>query len=39
MDPRTREFVLVGGEPYDLPRLDAGWILERFPAALDEAAA
>ena len=39
MDPRTRAFVLVGGEPYDLPRLDARWILERFPAALEEAAA
>lgn len=32
MDPRTRDFVQVGGRPYRLEPLDAGWILERFPA-------
>ncbi len=32
MDPRTRDFVLVGGAPYRRRALDAGWILERFPA-------
>ena len=31
MDPRTRDFVLVGGAPYRRRPLDAGWILERFP--------
>jgi hypothetical protein len=31
MDPRTRDFVLVGGRPYRIPPLDAAWILERFP--------
>jgi hypothetical protein len=31
MDPRTRDFVLVGGKPYRLLPLDAGWILCRFP--------
>ncbi|HZT16322.1 MAG TPA: hypothetical protein VFA19_10255 [Gaiellaceae bacterium] len=32
MDPRTRDFVHVGGRPYRLEPLDAAWILERFPA-------
>jgi hypothetical protein len=32
MDPRTRDFVLVGGAPYRRRLLDAAWILERFPA-------
>lgn len=32
MNPRTRDFVEVGGRPYRLEPLDAGWILERFPA-------
>jgi hypothetical protein len=32
MDPRTGDFVLVGGAPYRRRRLDAGWILERFAA-------
>jgi hypothetical protein len=32
MDPRTGDFVLVGGAPYRRRPLDAGWILERFPA-------
>jgi hypothetical protein len=31
MDPRTRDFVLVGGKPYRIRPLDANWILERFP--------
>lgn len=31
MDPRTRDFVEVGGRPYRLEPLDARWILERFP--------
>ncbi len=31
MDPRTRDFVKVGGKPYRRDRLDAAWILERFP--------
>jgi hypothetical protein len=32
MDPRTRDFVLVGGRPYRIQPLDAEWILARFPA-------
>jgi len=32
MDPRTRDFVLVGGRPYRRRPLDASWVLERFPA-------
>jgi hypothetical protein len=32
MDPRTRDFVKVGGKPYQRDLLDAAWILERFPA-------
>ena len=32
MDPRTRDFVEVGGRPYRRAPLDAAWILERFPA-------
>lgn len=32
MDPRTRDFVPVGGRPYRLRPLDADWILKRFPA-------
>lgn len=39
MDPRTGDFVLVNGRPYALEPLDAGWILQRFPAALDRVAA
>ena len=31
MDPRTRDFVLVGGAPYRRRELDVEWILERFP--------
>lgn len=32
MDPRSRDFVEVGGRPYRREPLDAAWILERFPA-------
>jgi hypothetical protein len=32
MDPRSRDFVKVGGRPYQREPLDAAWILERFPA-------
>jgi hypothetical protein len=32
MDPRSRDFVKVGGRPYRREPLDASWVLERFPA-------
>jgi hypothetical protein len=32
MDPRSRDFVKVGGRPYRRATLDAAWVLERFPA-------
>ncbi len=32
MDPRSRDFVKVGGRPYRREPLDAAWILEQFPA-------
>ena len=31
MDPRTRDYVKVGGRPYRRDPLDAHWILEQFP--------
>jgi Zn-dependent protease with chaperone function len=31
MDPRTRDFVPVGGRPYRMRPLDSRWILHRFP--------
>ncbi len=31
MDPRTGDFVKVGGRHYRREPLDAGWILDRFP--------
>jgi hypothetical protein len=31
MDPRSRDFVDVGGRPYRRRPLDAAWILRRFP--------
>jgi hypothetical protein len=34
MDPRSRDFVLVGGKSYRLEPLDAAWILTRFPPEL-----
>ena len=39
MDPRTRDFALVGGEPYWKRPLDAAWALERFPPEPSRAAA
>jgi hypothetical protein len=33
MDPKTRDYVRVGGRPYRRRPLDAAWILERFPVA------
>jgi hypothetical protein len=39
MDPRTRDFVLVGGKPYRIRPLDADWILGRFPPELPGRAA
>jgi hypothetical protein len=32
MNPRTRDYVEVGGRPYRRERLDERWILARFPA-------
>jgi hypothetical protein len=32
MDPRSRDFVKVGGRSYRRRPLDAAWVLERFPA-------
>jgi hypothetical protein len=37
MDPRSRDFALIGGKPYRRPRLDTSWVLERFPPVLAEA--
>jgi hypothetical protein len=31
MDPRTRDYVRIGGRPYQREPLDADWIRERFP--------
>ena len=39
MDPRTGDFALVNGRDYRLRPLDADWVLERFPAELEAAAA
>jgi hypothetical protein len=39
MDPRTGDYALVGGQPYDVRPLDAAWILGQFPAELGRAAA
>lgn len=38
MDVRTRDFALVAGRPYRRRRLDAAWILERFPPELPQTA-
>ena len=35
MDPRTGEFLPIGGEPYERPELGPGWVLEQFPASGD----
>jgi hypothetical protein len=32
MDPRTRDYVEIGGRSYRREPLDAHWILDRFPA-------
>ncbi|MGN6799146.1 MAG: hypothetical protein ACTHKS_13485 [Gaiellaceae bacterium] len=32
MDPRTRDYVKIGGRTYRRAPLDAQWILDRFPA-------
>jgi len=32
MDPKRGDYALVNGEDYRRPRLDAAWVLERFPA-------
>src|SRR5258707_7427213 len=37
MDPRTRDFVKINGEPYAREPLDAEWILAHWPAELDAA--
>lgn len=34
MDPRTGDYALVNGRHYRLTPLDAGWVLERYPAEL-----
>jgi hypothetical protein len=39
MDPRSGDFVPVGGKPYRRKPLDADWILGRFPPVLALAAA
>ncbi len=39
MDPRTRDFALVNGEPYRKRRLGEDWVLERFPPVLAAARA
>lgn len=39
MDPRTRDYALVGGESYRRRRLDGTWALQRFPASLVAATA
>lgn len=39
MDPRTGDFILVGGRPYRRDPLDARWILEQFPPLLAAARA
>jgi hypothetical protein len=31
MDPRTRDYVKIGGRSYWREPLDAAWILDRFP--------
>jgi len=38
MDPRSGDFVLVAGKPYRRRPLDAAWVLESFPAVLEQAA-
>jgi hypothetical protein len=37
MDPRTGDFILVGGRPYRREPLGRKWVLERFPPELENA--
>jgi hypothetical protein len=37
MDPRTRDFVKLNGQSYEREPLDEQWILERWPADLEQA--
>jgi hypothetical protein len=37
MDPRTRDFVKLNGRSYEREPLDEQWILERWPADLEQA--
>jgi hypothetical protein len=37
MDVKRRDYVLVGGQPYEKRELDAAWVLERFPPELEAA--
>jgi hypothetical protein len=39
MDPRRGDYALVNGRDYRLTPLDDAWVLERFPAELNPAAA
>ena len=39
MDVRSGDFALVNGKPFRRAPLDPGWILSRFPPALEAAAA
>jgi hypothetical protein len=39
MDPRTRDFVKINGQPYERDYLDEEWALARFPADLGAGAA
>jgi hypothetical protein len=39
MDPRTGDFALINGRSYRRTPLDAAWVIERFPASLDDARA
>jgi len=32
MDPRSRDFVKVGGRPYRREPLDTAWVIDHFPA-------
>jgi hypothetical protein len=38
MNPRTGDYVRVGGRSYRRPVLDAQWVLEQFPASIADAA-
>ena len=39
MDPRTRDYALVNGEPYRREPLGVSWILRRFPPGLSAVSA